>query len=124
MDEWRAIGRGAAVAGVALVFWAIVLALHNLSVAGTFVLAVVMAMPFLALGARVEGDGDLSSPRRRGTLVVFAALAIVQVGILEAWEISGWLLSPVLAVAAWFAAGGSSRPDGAPARPDPRGARR
>jgi hypothetical protein len=68
MNEGRAIRRGALVAVVPIVLWAIFLSSRDLTLAAVFLISVIMSIPFFAVAARVEQDGDLSSPRRRGTL--------------------------------------------------------
>jgi hypothetical protein len=97
--------RAASVAGVGLLAWTILLASQDLPLSSTFLLAVLMSMPFLALGARVEGDGDLSTPRRRWTLAAVIILAVVEMLTWDASVFAVALLSPVIAITAWFAAG-------------------
>jgi hypothetical protein len=72
--------------------------------------APIFAIPFFALGARVEADGDWSSPRRRGTLITLVVLAVVAAGMWQVLAITGWIIAPVVGIAVWFIAGPPERP--------------
>jgi hypothetical protein len=112
VDARHAIRRGALVAGVPLIAWTVVLISHGLSFAGIFLIAIVMSIPFFALGARVEQDGDLSSPRRKGTLWVLVALAIVEVGTWQLLAVTSWVVGPLVGIVVWFSAGSTPRHPG------------
>lgn len=66
---------------------------------------VILGIPFLVLGARIERDGDWSSPRRRGTLIVVAILTVVALGAWQILVIAGWILAPVIGIVVWLASG-------------------
>lgn len=109
VDGRHAIGRGALVAGVPLIVWTVALTSDGLSFAGIFLIAVIMSIPFFALGARVEQDGDLSSPRRKGTLWVLVALALVEIGTWQLLAVTSWIVAPLMGIVVWFSAGSTPR---------------
>jgi hypothetical protein len=109
MNEGRAIRRGALVAVVPIILWAIFLSSRDLNLAAVFLISVIMSIPFLAFAARVEQDGDLSSPRRKGTLSVLVLVALLEFGAWQLFAVTSWIAAPVLGIAVWFAAGGTPR---------------
>src|SRR4051795_3346734 len=95
--EWRATRRGAIVAFLPF--------LLLLSLGGNFFVAAILSVPFLVMGARIERDGDWSSPRRVTTLFGVAALELVAFVATDGLLILGFLVAPVVGVLVWFAAG-------------------
>lgn len=90
-----------------MLVWLVVLGTQDLSVESKLLLPVLMAMPFLCLGARVETDGDLSSPRRKWVLRGLIALTVLEVITWDASIFTLGILSPLIALATYLAAGSS-----------------
>lgn len=102
VSDWMKIGRGAIVAFVPfLVFFAIT---WNLFV------ATVLSVPFLVLGARIERDGEWSSPRRRATLFVASVLMALSAFTFRDLAGLGFVVAPVVGIVAWLAAGPAEAP--------------
>jgi hypothetical protein len=90
-----------------LLTWLVVIGTQDLSVESKLVVPVLMAMPFLALGARVETDGDVSSRRRKWVLGVLITFTVLEVLSWEGSVIALGVLSPLIALATYLAAGRS-----------------
>jgi hypothetical protein len=88
-------------------FGLVVLGSQNLATESKLVLPVLMAMPWLALGARVERDGDLASSRRKWVLRGLVALTILEVASWDASIFALGVLSPLIALVVYIAAGPS-----------------
>jgi hypothetical protein len=108
MDERKASRRGAAIAGGGLLTWLVVLGTQDLPIESKLLLSVLMAMPLLALGARVEADGDVASHRRKWVLGCLVGLTVIEVLTWEAAIFALWILSPLIALIAYIAAGTST----------------
>ena len=90
--------------------WFLVLATQDLSIESKLLIPVLMAMPFLALGARVEADADVSSPRRKRVLGVLIAFTVLEVLSWEGSVIALGVTSPLIALVTYLAAGRSTEP--------------
>jgi hypothetical protein len=76
-----------------------------LTVTRNFYAATVLSVPFLVFGARVERDGDWSSPRRTTTLFLVSALTIIAGIATDGLVVLAFIVAPVVGLLVWVAAG-------------------
>jgi hypothetical protein len=102
VSDWTKIRRGAIVAFVPFFLF--------FAITWNFFATAVLSVPFLALGVRIEGDGDWSSPRRRATLFVVSVIMALVAATFGNLAGLGFVIAPVVGIVVWLAAGRADAP--------------